>query len=355
MKSESLDIGPILFPYSYLTSDEKKRLSVVLPKLLVLRLFEPENEEKTAMESFVEYLFPVTEEKFLARLRKAIAEDQKLVYEHADGEALAIWEEIVADEALESAPFQLVTRIRGRFKKEDEKESRLWHNAYLLQLGIELEKQEIELLASFSDVKKLESEFKEVLGVEEDESLELPEGNYESTVRLWEYRDSSLQGRIKAWCFFCLMTGLKKLLPVVVSKSVRDKIEIQLEVMERETGCGAEVSEVMAELKDPAILSDESVLAIREEMSGFMDSFISQLSAGNPDRIKMTFNQLINEANVRINRASGKKNPGKLHVSLLRIGGISPVGLFKRFSGTAVTPDFKEGSYCHFLFVYPKF
>ena len=354
MESKSLDKNPVLFPYSYVTGDERKRLFLMLPELLLLRLFEPDEEEKATTGPFIKYLCPVTDKEFLGKLRKAISEDRSLVYEHTDGENLAIWEEILADEAMESAPFHLVTRIRGRFKSHDEKESKLWHKAYMLQLAIELEKQGIELAETFTDVRRLENEFREVLGVEEDDKLGLSEEGYADASGLWEYRDSALSVRIKAWCFFCLMADAKKLLPVIISKSVRDELEIQLEILEREIGTEIKVDETVAKLPDPAALGDSRVREIREETIGRMEGLFSDLENEGFDRVEASFARWIDEIRKRTERDDSKQNAAMLRVSLMRIEGISQEELFKKFAGISDVSGLTAGNFCHFFFVYPE-
>ncbi len=354
MESKSLNKNPVLFPYSYVTGDERKRLCLLLPELLLLRLFEPEDGEKTSERPLIKYFCPVKDKEFLGKLRKAISEDRTLVYEHTDGENLAIWEEILADEAMESAPFHLVTRIRGRFKNPDEKESKLWQKGYILQLAIELEKQGIELVDTLTDVRRLESEFRVALGVEEDEKLGLSDEGYASATGLWEYRDSALSVRIKAWCFFCLMADVKKLLPVVISKSVRDELEIQLEILEREIGTEIKVHESVAKLPDPAVLSDSRVREIREETIGWMEGLFSDLENERLDRVEASFTRWIDEIRKKTERDDPEQNTAILHVSLMRVEGISLEELFKRFAGISDISGLSEGKFCYFFLVYPE-
>ncbi len=348
-----LMVKPILFPYSYLTEDEKKRLLVLLPRLYVLRLFPSEVETSDSLDSFLKFILPVDNADFLRKLKKAISDDQSLVYEQTDGESLALWEEIFADEAAESAPFQLVTRIRGRFKKKNEEESRLWRKAYLLQLGIELEKQGIELLEKFSGMKKLESQFKEVLGVEGNDHLDLLEGGYESIARLWEYRDASLEKRMEAWSFFCLEKEPANMLPVVVSRNVRDKLEIFLEGMEREYDQKISLDELKETMADPALMNMDLVRDLRSKVSGLRDVFFKEMSQNTREKLKSLFQALIEKVDRKVREASSADSISSLQVSLFSIKGLSLTDVLNRFAGIPDKVSLNPEKSCMFLFVYP--
>ena len=352
MADEKLEIKPILFPYSYLTEDEKKGLFLLLPELHVLRLFRSDVESSDDYGSFIKYLFPVDDEEFLTKLSKAISEDQNLVFEHTDGESVAIWEEIFAEEIVESAPFQLVTQIRGRFKRKSEEESTLWQNAYLLQLGIELEKQGIELLGKFSSVKKLESEFKEVLGVEGDERLELLEGNYDGIVRLWEYRDSSLSRKIRAWCYFSSKMEMDNLLPVVISKSVNDEIEILMETIERDENLTVKMDETIVETRDPAVLSNDEIAEIRNKVKKKGEEFLSSLLEKNPEATRTIFEEWLSKLDAILESVFPENYPSRVKISLLHIDGISLREIFGKLAGLDVKLT-DNNSRCFFLCVYP--
>ncbi len=352
-KKEKEDVTPILFPYSYLTTKEAMRLYLMFPRIHLLRLYKPEHLEIPDFESFVNYLLPVDDADFLVKLRKAISEDQNLVYEYSDGESMAIWEKIFEEETTESAPFQLVTQIRGRFKKTDESESILWQKAYLFQLGIELERQGIEVAEKFSHVKKLESEFKEVLGVERDETLELLEGNYNGVVRVWEYRDSSLRKRIEAWSFFCSKLNLLNPIPIIVSRSVKDEIEVLLEIVGRDKQLTIQVEEEAENIFDPATLATDKVKEIVGEIRVARDKILEKLVTNDGTETIAVFREWVELIASKIESVAPENSQRSLRVSLLKIQGLSVKRMLEILGGDAKQPLDNESNECFLLCVYP--
>ncbi len=277
MYSSTSPIPAILFPYSSLTTEEKKRLFLLLPKTFLLRVIRPSGDMKPFNFS-VEYLTPFEDSEFVKKLQKAISEDRIVAQNVSNGEGLVALEQLFEEEIAESAPFHLVTRIRGRFKKYDQRDKDRWTNAYFYQLATELEEQGIELQEKFLHVKSLENEFKSVLGIEEEERFSLLEGNYGGFVRFWEYRNSNLKRRMMSWCYLVSEAGIEDFVPIIVSKSVWDEVEEFISNTEKFHSHPIEKRVFSWQIPDLSGLEQEHLVALREESEKQIEDIYSLIT-----------------------------------------------------------------------------
>lgn len=162
----------MLFPHMVLSNREYRHLSLLLPGLSVLQVVRPAATPEW-LSPMVEVWPVITEQKRLEAIRLALKGFQEYAAVHGDESALASLSlDQIAKGAAESR-LRIQTELKGKEAAGvDRGESLLLEAAVFLEMARELDEKEIEVEAGLARMDSLEGEFREILGISDDEGLE---------------------------------------------------------------------------------------------------------------------------------------------------------------------------------------
>ena len=212
----------LLFPHTTITEKDYRHLAILLPHLSVLQVIRPLLVPPWGQEQFRGW--PVLEEEGLIEQVKLFLKGfQEFATVHGENSMMAsLSHEWIAREAVESR-----FRIQGALKekKAEASESRrnlLLEAAVFLEMARDLDEHEAELEGNLVEVDGLEEEFREILGITDEE--EIDEAISALTPSLLDAERSGLSfmlpKRISCWLrLFLNQLPPDSLSPVLVSLS----------------------------------------------------------------------------------------------------------------------------------------
>ena len=161
----------ILFPYTILSEMEYRHLSILLPRLSVLQAIRPPVIPAWLQEMVTGWP-AIMEQERIENIKLCLKGYQEFATVHGENSALSsISLDQISRDFAESR-----FRIQTRLKKDDPdesgtSESALPEAAIFLEMARDLDEKEMEVEAGFTQIGDLEGEFRQILGISDDEEL----------------------------------------------------------------------------------------------------------------------------------------------------------------------------------------
>ncbi len=168
----SSSVEYMLFPNTVLTESECRHFSIVLPRLSVLKVLFP-----PALPAWFEGMAAVRpvliDEEEIEIVRRCFKGYQEFSAIHGDHSLLsAVGLEQISRDFAESR-FRIQTQLKGiDLCKADERKRAFIEAAVFLEMAQDLDEKEVDLGSSFSRIKSLEGEFRQILGISDEEELD---------------------------------------------------------------------------------------------------------------------------------------------------------------------------------------
>jgi hypothetical protein len=161
----------MLFPYTILSEMEYRHLSILLPRLSMLQVTRP-----PAIPNWLQAMvagWPVImDQAQIEAIKLCLKGYQQFATVHGENSVLSSLSlDQIARDFAESR-----FRIQTQLKRDNPDDSGVSENALLeaaifLEMARDLDEKEIEVEASFERIDSLEGEFREILGISDDEEL----------------------------------------------------------------------------------------------------------------------------------------------------------------------------------------
>jgi|WetSurMetagenome_2_1015567.scaffolds.fasta_scaffold09737_4 hypothetical protein len=161
----------LLFPYTILSESEYRQLSILLPRLSLLQVIRPPAVPNWLHEQVTGW--PVIQEPGrLEAITLCLKGYQQFASVHGENSALASLSLDQISRDFAESRF----RIQNQLKREDpdgsqDEENSLAEAAILLEMARDLDEKEVELAASLTKIDDLEGEFREILGISDEDEL----------------------------------------------------------------------------------------------------------------------------------------------------------------------------------------
>jgi hypothetical protein len=209
----------MLFPYTILSEMEYCHLSILLPRLSVLQVIRPPVIPAWLQEMVTGWPV-IMEPERIENIKLCLKGYQEFAAVHGENSVLSsISLDQISRDFTESR-----FRIQTRLKKDDPNESNasessLPEAAIFLEMARDLDEKEIEVEASFEGIDSLEGEFREILGISDDEELADTMETMVPPLRAEKaYLSFMLPKRIRSW-FRLFSNRMSKACPALVTTS----------------------------------------------------------------------------------------------------------------------------------------
>jgi hypothetical protein len=190
----------MLFPYTFLSDAEYRHLSLLLPGLSMLQVIRPPAIPKWLQETVTGWPSIIREEEIetIALYLKGYREFAAVHGENSVLASLSL-EQISRDFA--ESRFRIQTELkRDHSHIPDDRKVSLIEAAVFLEMARDLDEKEIELEAGLVRIDSLEGEFREILGISDDEELADTMETLVPPLRAEKaYLSFMLPKRIEAW------------------------------------------------------------------------------------------------------------------------------------------------------------
>lgn len=160
-----------LFPHTSLSGRDFRHLALLVPGFSMLQVVRPPSAPEWAGVSSS----PVIEdESQIRRIELYLEGYREFARTHGEGSLLAGLNRLWPDAELESR-FGIQHDLKGKPAMElDAEERQILEAAVFLEMARDLDEKETELESDFSEASELEEEFREILGITEDQEVEAP-------------------------------------------------------------------------------------------------------------------------------------------------------------------------------------
>lgn len=190
----------VLFPYTILSERESRHLSVLLPCLSILQVIRPP-AFPTWLQEQVTGCPVITEPDQIETIKRCLKGYQQFAAVHGENSVLASLslDQIARDFA------ETRFRIQTQLKKNDVDESEDWETllleaAIFLEMARDLDEKEIELEAGLTQIDNLETKFREILGISDEEDSDDAAETLSPPLRAEQaYLSFMLPKRIESW------------------------------------------------------------------------------------------------------------------------------------------------------------
>lgn len=162
----------LLFPHTSLSSRDYRHAAILLPHLYLLQVIREPAVPDWGREHF--HVWPAIDRaQTLDRIRLCLEGYQEFARVHGERFIEAsLSHESILREACESR-YRIQEELRSTGKEEDDpRESALVTAATFLEMALDLDERERELETGYAELESLEGEFREILGIDEEEELE---------------------------------------------------------------------------------------------------------------------------------------------------------------------------------------
>jgi hypothetical protein len=162
----------MLFPQTVLSENDYRHLALLLPGLSMLQVLRPLAVPDWLSPMVVGWPV-VTGEERTESIRLALKGYQEFATVHGEDSVLA---SLTLDKISKNFSESRL-RIQSELKKKDadtvdEREIRMLEAAIFLEMARDLDEKEIEVAAGLAQMDSLEGEFREILGISDDEGIE---------------------------------------------------------------------------------------------------------------------------------------------------------------------------------------
>jgi hypothetical protein len=267
----------MVFPNTVLTESECRHFSIMLPRLSVLKVLFP-----PALPAWFEKMAAVrpvlVDQEEIEIVRRCFKGYQEFAAIHGDHSILSsVGLEQISRDFAESR-FRIQTQLKGiDLCKSDDRKRLFIEAAVFLEMAQDLDEKEVDLESSFTRIKGLEGEFRQILGLSDEEELDTIAAL--STPLREEKTPHSfmLSKRIQSWLLL-FSNRMPEGLPVLVTTS-EEVVEELLEPLRAECEKAGKPFEMSRESLGsiPAMddLSIEEFLCVlnNPEASGLLASF----------------------------------------------------------------------------------
>jgi len=190
----------ILFPYTILSERESRHLSVLLPHLSVFQVIRPPAVPDWLQRQVTGWS-AITEPEQIETIKLCLKGYQQFAAVHGENSVLASLSLDQISRDFAESRFQIQTQL----KKNDPDESENWETllleaAIFLEMARDLDEKEIELEASLTHIDDLDGEFREILGISDEEDLADAVETLSPPLRADQaYLSFMLSKRIESW------------------------------------------------------------------------------------------------------------------------------------------------------------
>jgi len=169
------------FPYLVLSESDYRHLSILVPQLFFLQIDKepnfPQWETANGGKSFAAW--PVVGEEDLKQIRLYLKGYQQFADLHGEGSLLAFMSHERSEKEIRESRFSIQKELRGRESgRADAEKWPLYEAAIFTEMARDLDARELELVGDFSRLESLERQFREIVGIadeEETDALEVVE------------------------------------------------------------------------------------------------------------------------------------------------------------------------------------
>jgi len=162
----------MLFPYTVLPETDYRHLSLVLPELFVLQVTRPPMAPERLLQ-MVNAWPAITDQQQIETIGRCLKGFREFAAVHGDGSLLASLNLDQISRDFAESRFRIQTELKkSSAKKTDEAEVALLEAAVFLEMARDLDEKELEVEAGLKRMGSLEGEFREILGISEDETQE---------------------------------------------------------------------------------------------------------------------------------------------------------------------------------------
>jgi hypothetical protein len=159
----------MLFPFTILSETEYRHLSILLPRLSVLQVIRPP-VIPAWLQKMVTGWPVITEQERIENIKLCLKGYQEFATVHRENSVLSSvsLDQISRDFA--ESRFRIQTQLKKDDPNEsDASESSLPEAAIFLEMARDLDEKEMEVEAGFTQIGDLEGEFRQILGISDDE------------------------------------------------------------------------------------------------------------------------------------------------------------------------------------------
>jgi hypothetical protein len=216
----SLDtIKFMLFPYTVLPEKELRQLSLVLPGLSVLQVTSPPAAPDWLLQMVTAWP-AITEKQQIETIGLCLKGYREFAAVHGDDSVLASLSLDRISKDFAESRFRIQTELKKNNAGEPgDAEIALLEAAVFLEMARDLDEKEMEVEAGLTRMDSLEGEFREILGISEDEALEDTMETLSPPLRAGNTGLSfMLPKRIQSW-FRLLFNHMPAACPVLVTTS----------------------------------------------------------------------------------------------------------------------------------------
>lgn len=187
-----------LFPRLTLSEQDFRSLSVFVPKLNIFQIAAPAAIPEWCRERFVGLPF-IRDPKFLEQVESCIRSYRAFAEIHGgSGGTMGYLSRALDD--MSDTRFRIQEQLRGKTPiPMDEAVIDLLQSAVFLDISRELDDRALELDSSYARADKIEKQFRDILGIDDEEAGEVPEDLNISLLPESSSREYMLPERIKSW------------------------------------------------------------------------------------------------------------------------------------------------------------
>jgi hypothetical protein len=160
-----------LFPYTILSEMEYRHLSILLPRLSVLQVIRPP-AVPTWLQEMVAGWPVIMEQERIDAIKLCLKGYRDFATVHGENSVLSSLSLDQISRDFAESRFRIQTQLKRDDPDESgASESSLPEAAIFLEMARDLDEKEMEVEASFERIGSLEGEFREILGISDDEEL----------------------------------------------------------------------------------------------------------------------------------------------------------------------------------------
>ncbi|MEN6437924.1 MAG: hypothetical protein ABFD97_05030 [Syntrophobacter sp.] len=171
MQNDYLDY--FLFPRLTLSEQDFRGLAVFLPKLSIFQVATPAAIPEWCRDRFTGRPF-IRDPEFLGLVKSGIQGYRAFAEAHGGGGMMGYLSQALDD--MSDTRFRIQEELRGKYPVQmDPATIDLLRSAIFLDISRELDDRAQELDSSYARADKIEKQFRDILGIDEDEAGEVPE------------------------------------------------------------------------------------------------------------------------------------------------------------------------------------
>ena len=162
----------LLFPHMTLGQADCRHLSLLIPHLSLLQVLRPPVPPEWGRDHFSSWP-TVTEHEHVEKIRLCLKGYQDFADLHGEGSVLASLSHGWIEREARESRFAVQDELRGKSAlAPDLKERLLMEAAVFLEMARDLDEKEMELEVSFRRTESLEEDFRDILGISDEEDFQ---------------------------------------------------------------------------------------------------------------------------------------------------------------------------------------